>query len=109
MEIVEYFLDKNNPMVALLILAIISLIAFIKIVDNRNMKLTNERVDDLKSDIKELKDENKQDKLLFTQAINTFQKSTEEFTKLGNDLAEIKSDIKGIDKDIVAIKSKMEK
>ena len=48
---------KVSIVAALLLLAVIGLIVYIKTVDKRNMNLTNERINDLKSDVKESKDE----------------------------------------------------
>ena len=48
---------KASAIAGLLLLAVIGLIAYIKTVDKRNMNLTNERINDLKSDVKESKDE----------------------------------------------------
>lgn len=77
--------------------------------DNLNRDFTNNLVNDLKKDIKELREENKSDKQMFVQAIDSFSKSTDEFLRVGKDLAEIKSDIKSIDKEITTIKSKIDK
>ena len=40
----------------------------------------NERHQEMKSELKELKDENKQDKVMFANAVTSFENSVREFT-----------------------------
>lgn len=84
---------KVSISLALLILAVLGLIYYIKQVDNRNMKITNERVSDLKDDIKELKKENKADKETLRTALDTFNRTTKEFQSINSTLSEMKTDI----------------
>ena len=91
---------KVSIVAALLLLAIIGLIAYIKTVDKRNMNLTNERINDLKSDVKESKDEikamkeeNKEDKKTLRLALETFDRTTKEFQMINSNLNEMKTDI----------------
>lgn len=91
---------KVSAIAGLLLLAVIGLIAYIKIVDKRNMNLTNERINDLKSDVKESKDEikamkeeNKEDKKTLRLALETFDRTTKEFQSINSNLSEMKTDI----------------
>lgn len=91
---------KVSIVAALLLLAVIGLIAYIKTVDKRNMNLTNERINDLKSDVKESKDEikamkeeNKEDKKTLRLALETFDRTTKEFQMINSNLNEMKTDI----------------
>ena len=91
---------KVSIVAALLLLAVIGLIAYIKTVDKRNMNLTDERIGDLKSDIKEskeeiraMKEENKEDKKTLRLALETFDRTTKEFQSINNNLNDMKTDI----------------
>ena len=91
---------KVSAIAGLLLLAVIGLIAYIKTVDKRNMNLTNERINDLKSDVKESKDEikamkeeNKEDKKTLRLALETFDRTTKEFQMINSNLNEMKTDI----------------
>lgn len=91
---------KVSIVAALLLLAVIGLIVYIKTVDKRNMNLTNERINDLKSDVKESKDEiramkeeNKEDKKTLRLALETFDRTTKEFQSINSNLSEMKTDI----------------
>ena len=91
---------KVSIVAGLLLLAVIGLIAYIKTVDKRNMNLTNERINDLKSDVKESKDEikamkeeNKEDKKTLRLALETFDRTTKEFQSINSNLSEMKTDI----------------
>lgn len=91
---------KVSIVAALLLLAVIGLIAYIKTVDKRNMNLTNERINDLKSDVKESKDEikamkeeNKEDKKTLRLALETFDRTTKEFRMINSNLNDMKTDI----------------
>lgn len=91
---------KVSAIAGLLLLAVIGLIAYIKTVDKRNMNLTNERINDLKSDVKESKDEikamkeeNKEDKKTLRLALETFDRTTKEFQSINSNLSEMKTDI----------------
>ena len=64
------------------------------------MNLTNERINDLKSDVKESKDEikamkeeNKEDKKTLRLALETFDRTTKEFQMINSNLNEMKTDI----------------
>lgn len=91
---------KVSIVAGLLLLAVIGLITYIKTVDKRNMNLTNERINDLKSDVKESKDEikamkeeNKEDKKTLRLALETFDRTTKEFQMINSNLNEMKTDI----------------
>ena len=91
---------KVSAIAGLLLLAVIGLITYIKTVDKRNMNLTNERINDLKSDVKESKDEikamkeeNKEDKKTLRLALETFDRTTKEFQMINSNLNEMKTDI----------------
>lgn len=133
MEIAKYFLE-SNPMVALLIIAILGLVTFIKIVDTRNMKITNERIEDLKNDVKISKLENKElketfnavtssfentmketrkdnetSRKLFEQAISSFNDTTRIFNETTTKINRLDSEITNMKNDLVEIKIKIDK
>ena len=87
---------KVSAIAGLLLLAVIGLIAYIKTVDKRNMNLTNERINDLKSDVKESKDEikaMKEENKTLRLALETFDRTTKEFQMINSNLNEMKTDI----------------
>lgn len=119
MEIAKYFLDKN-PMVALLILAILGLVAFIKIVDTRNMKTTNERIEDLKTDVKISRQENKEMKETFNtitmvfentmkETIGSFNDTTRIFNETTTKINRLDNEISSMKNDLTEIKIKIDK
>lgn len=91
---------KVSIVAGLLLLAIIGLVVYIKMIDKRNLKITDERIGDLKSDIKESKDEikvmreeNKEDKKTLRLALETFDRTTREFQAINSNLNDMKTDI----------------
>ena len=91
---------KVSIVAGLLLLAIMGLVVYIKMIDKRNLKITDERIGDLKSDIKESKDEikamkeeNKEDKKTLRLALETFDRTTKEFQSINNNLNDMKTDI----------------
>lgn len=91
---------KVSIVAGLLLLAIMGLVVYIKMIDKRNLKITDERIGDLKSDIKESKDEikamkeeNKEDKKTLRLALETFDRTTKEFQSINSNLNEMKTDI----------------
>lgn len=91
---------KVSIVAGLLLLAIMGLVVYIKMIDKRNLKITDERIGDLKSDIKESKDEikamkeeNKEDKKTLRLALETFDRTTKEFQMINSNLNEMKTDI----------------
>lgn len=91
---------KVSIVAGLLLLAIIGLVVYIKMIDKRNLKITDERIGDLKSDIKESKDEikamkeeNKEDKKTLRLALETFDRTTKEFQSINSNLNDMKTDI----------------
>lgn len=91
---------KVSIVAGLLLLAIMGLVVYIKMIDKRNLKITDERIGDLKSDIKESKDEikamkeeNKEDKKTLRLALETFDRTTKEFQSINSNLSEMKTDI----------------
>ena len=91
---------KVSIVAGLLLLAIMGLVVYIKMIDKRNLKITDERIGDLKSDIKESKDEiramkeeNKEDKKTLRLALETFDRTTKEFQSINSNLNDMKTDI----------------
>lgn len=91
---------KVSIVAGLLLLAIMGLVVYIKMIDKRNLKITDERINDLKSDVKESKDEikvmkeeNKEDKKTLRLALETFDRTTKEFQMINSNLSEMKTDI----------------
>ena len=91
---------KVSIVAGLLLLAIMGLVVYIKMIDKRNLKITDERIGDLKSDIKESKDEikamkeeNKEDKKTLRLALETFDRTTKEFQMINSNLNDMKTDI----------------
>lgn len=91
---------KVSIVAGLLLLAIMGLVVYIKMIDKRNLKITDERIGDLKSDIKEskeeiraMKEENKEDKKTLRLALETFDRTTKEFQSINNNLNDMKTDI----------------
>lgn len=91
---------KVSIVAGLLLLAIMGLVVYIKMIDKRNLKITDERINDLKSDVKESKDEikamkeeNKEDKKTLRLALETFDRTTKEFQMINSNLNEMKTDI----------------
>lgn len=64
---------------------------------------------DTKEQIKELKDENKEDKRLFQSAIDSFNISVQEFKSVQTETNTIKDDLREVKKDLIIIKDKIEK
>ncbi|HJG97633.1 MAG TPA: hypothetical protein K8V90_11085 [Romboutsia timonensis] len=91
---------KVSIVAGLLLLAIMGLVVYIKMIDKRNLKITDERINDLKSDVKEskeeikaMKEENKEDKKTLRLALETFDRTTKEFQSINSNLNEMKTDI----------------
>lgn len=91
---------KVSIVAGLLLLAIMGLVVYIKMIDKRNLKITDERIGDLKSDIKEskeeikaMKEENKEDKKTLRLALETFDRTTKEFQSINSNLNDMKTDI----------------
>ena len=64
----------------------------------------NERHQEMKSELKELKDENKQDKAMFANAVTSFENSVREFTIMSSKMANLEHDVKEIRNDIRELK-----
>lgn len=75
--------------------------------DRENREFTNDRINEMKVELKEVKEENKEDKKMFKDALDTFQKSVIESKTIGNDISYIKTEMKDIKADIESIKSKV--
>ena len=91
---------KVSIVAGLLLLAIMGLVVYIKLIDKRNLKITDERIGDLKSEVKEskeeikaMKEENKEDKKTLRLALETFDRTTKEFQSINSNLSEMKTDI----------------
>lgn len=89
-------------MVLILIGGFIALFKYINQKDKQNRE-------DTKEQIKVLRDENKEDKVLFRDAIKQFESSVKEFKSVNREMTGIKDDIKDVKQDILVIKTKMEK
>ena len=64
----------------------------------------NERHQEMKIELKELKDENKQDKIMFASAVASFENSVREFTVMSSKMANLEHDVKEIRNDIRELK-----
>lgn len=100
-----------SPMLGLLFLAVIGLITFIVLIDKRNLKITDERIADVKSEctyykqqIKEFREESKEDKRILSQALDSFNTSVKEFKGVSKDLTDIKVELGSIKRDVEDIK-----
>lgn len=67
-------------------------------------KIYNERHQEMKEEIRELKEDKKQDKLMFTQAISTFDNAVREFSIMSNKMTNLEVDVKEIRNDIRYLK-----
>lgn len=82
-----------SPILGILFLAIIGLVLYVKMMDKRNMSMTNERINDLKEEVKIMKQENKEDKKTLRIAVETFDRTTREFQAINSNLNDMKTDI----------------
>lgn len=64
----------------------------------------NERHQEMKNEIKDLRDENKQDKVMFATAVASFENSVREFTTMSSKMANLEHDVKEIRNDIRDLK-----
>lgn len=65
----------------------------------------NERHQEMKEQIKELRSENKQDKTMFASAVASFENSVREFTIMSAKMANLEHDVKEIRNDIRELKA----
>lgn len=82
-----------SPILGVLFLAIVGLVLYVKMMDKRNMSITNERINDLKEEVKIMKQENKEDKKTLRLAVETFDRTTREFQAINSNLNDMKTDI----------------
>lgn len=71
-------------------------------------KKDEENRQDTKQQIRELKDENKEDKKLFQSAIDSFNVSVQEFKNVQQETVGIKSDLVEVKQDLLIIKNKID-
>ena len=72
--------------------------------DKDNRVFTNERIAELREEIKDIKMENKEDKKLFEMSVNTFSKTVDKMDVLIKDVNEIKQDVKTLNRELYNIK-----
>ena len=61
--------------------------------NDENLSITNKMVSELKEDLKDLREENKEDKKTLRLALETFDRTTKEFQMINSNLNEMKTDI----------------
>ena len=72
--------------------------------DKRDM-YHNERHQEMKQELKELREENKQDKIMFASAVASFENSVKEFSTLSNKKTNLEHDVKEIRNNIRDLKA----
>ena len=59
----------------------------------------------MKQELKELREENKQDKIMFASAVTSFENSVREFSTLSNKMTNLEHDVKEIRNNIRDLKA----
>lgn len=83
------------------------LLLYIDKKDKINRQDTNNQIGDLKIAIKELKTENKEDKILFGKAVDGFNSALSEFKSINSKMEGLEKDIDKIKDDVLEIKNKV--
>ena len=75
--------------------------------DKLNRQDTNTQISDLKNEVKELKIENKEERELFSKAVDGFNMALAEFKTIGDKMNCMEKDVDKIKDDVLEIKNKM--